>query len=160
MTCEPAGCYVIVNKSDVYFCVEQWDNYPTEDWGVGRLDRRVAGRAPLRIHDVSTAPNQDLVIIGHPNRIPMKVEQVQLQTWGSGPSAGQFSSTGHILNHSSGSMVVDVGTKKVVGAVYSGNPPIGPGCLPADPASCYRENFASPGVAYGWAAYPGAAYIP
>jgi hypothetical protein len=149
---------VLVNKSDVYYCVEQWDNYPAEDWGVGRLDRRVADRTPLPIKTTTTAPDSNLMIIGHPNQIPMKLEQVGLTGWGN----GAFSSTGHILNHSSGSMVLDITTGEVVATVTSGSPPIGVGCYLQNPSpeDCYREDFDAPGSVSGTAAYLAASHIP
>jgi hypothetical protein len=154
---DPGNCWVIVNKSDVYFCVEQWDEFlQGKDWGVGRLDRKVRGRTPLRIHTDVTAPNTSLMIIGHPNAIPMKLEQVQLQSWGN----DSFSSTGHILSHSSGSMVLDTITGEVIGTVTSGNPPIGLGCYSDPDVICYRENFALSGSVSGTAAYLAAPYIP
>ena len=161
LTCEPEGdCYVIVDKSDVYFCVQQWDNYPAQDWAVGRLDRKVTGRHPLQIHDDPlTTPSTNLVIVGHPNRIPMKVEGVQLTSW----AGGGWNSTGHVLNHSSGSMAVDASSNKVIGAVSGGNSPHGEGCNPPpNESGCEREDFASTvnQGAGGSAAYLGAAYIP
>ena len=163
LTCEPEGpCYVIVNKSDVYFCVEQWDGgYPPgPDWGVGRLDRKVVGRTPRPIQQLgSPAPN--LTMIHHPNRIPMKVESVQLQSSGS----GYYVVGGHVLQNSSGSMVIDESTGEVVGSVHgpgAGGPhPIGEGCAPPPYESgCVREDFAVPGSVYLTAAYLAAAYVP
>jgi len=144
--------------------MEQWDGWANPnppplapDWGIARLDRKVAGRVPLQIKETTSAPNTNLFIIGHPNSIPMKIEQVQLQTgsW----SNGYFASTGHILPHSSGSMVIDPISNEVVGTVYSGANTVGEGCSPAFPPFCTREDFASTGGVNETAAYLAKDYI-
>jgi hypothetical protein len=162
LTCDPFDpeyCWVTVDKDDVYFCVEQWDgfmNSPYPDWGVGRLDRKVKGRTPRRVRTDPTLPNTALTIVGHPNSIPMKVEEVQLVS----PGPVTFATTGHVLQQSSGSMVVDPATDEVVGAVRTGYHPIGFGCADTDPLVWKREDFAAPSSVTATAAYLAAAYVP
>jgi len=167
LTCEPGtlNCWILVNKDDVYYCVQQWDGCNTTscpfdtDWGVGRLDRSVKGRIPMPIkRNPLPLPGPDVTIVGHPNSIPMKVEQVQLPS--PGPT-GDYNATGHVLLHSSGSMVIDDVAGEVIGTVIAGNHQIDFACdPPPDADACYREDFAGPNGALAVPSYLAAPYIP
>jgi len=161
--CSGAGeenCWVIVNKSDVYYCVQQIDcpNGGADDWAVVQLDRNVVGRTPLPIRRDNLPPSDpDLTIVGHPIRIPMKIEEdVQLLFSGS----GYYQVDANVISGNSGSMVVDDENGEVIGVVNGPGDAIGVGCEPAEPDDCYRENFAALNLVYVTAAYLAKDYIP
>jgi hypothetical protein len=154
MTCSQDGdpgstvCWVTVPEQDVYSCqsvaLGGVEPGTSGDWAVVTLDRAVQGRRPLRIlRDPGQFPPVDapVTIVGHPNRIPMKVENVTVKN--AGPS---YSTTGRVLNGHSGSMAVDDGTGRVIGVVVAGGHPILPGCPLETPPRCYREWFEAPGA--------------
>ena len=156
-------CSVTVPENDVYSCksVIRGGVEPgtSGDWAVVTLDRDVPGRTPLRIlRDPAQFPPLDtpVTVVGHPNRIPMKVENVTVRS--AGPSYGI---TGHVLPGSSGSMAVDDATGKVIGVVVTGGHGILPGCPLQTPPRCYREWFDNPsggaGLTPAWLAKD---YIP
>lgn len=62
-----------VPQTDVYHCASIT---PADDadWALVKLDRPVAGRPPLHVRrSGAVANNTPLVIIGHPNGLPMKI---------------------------------------------------------------------------------------
>jgi hypothetical protein len=146
MTCDASGtCWVNVPASSVYACqsvvIGGVEPGTSGDWAVVTLDRSVQGHAALQIlRDPAQFPPLDspVTIVGHPNRIPMKVEHVTVAS--AGPSYG---TTGHVLKGHSGSMAVDAGTGKVVGVVVAGGHQLLPGCN-ALPPGCRREWFEDP----------------
>jgi hypothetical protein len=165
MTCDQDGtvCWVTVPQRDVYSCqsVILGGIAPgtSGDWAVVTLDRRVPDRPPLRIlRDPGQfpPPGAPVTIVGHPNRIPMKVEHVTVRN--AGPSS--YGTTGHVLKGHSGGMAVDDGTGRVIGVVVTGGHAILPGCQPPAPA-CYREWFEDP-AAGAWLtpAWLAKEYIP
>jgi hypothetical protein len=66
-------------KSEVYFCsgivgTQSLDDDTHRDWAVIRLDRSVPDHEPLRIRRAGRVPaGQDLILIGHPVGLPVKV---------------------------------------------------------------------------------------
>lgn len=64
-------------KSEVYFCggiVGSQSLEDGRDWAVVQLDRGVPDREPLRIRRAGSVPaGQDLILIGHPVGLPVKV---------------------------------------------------------------------------------------
>ena len=67
-----------VDADDVYACqrVEALrfsSNAPRRDWVIVRLDRRVRGRAPVRIMAEELAVGEAAALIGHPRGLPQKV---------------------------------------------------------------------------------------
>jgi hypothetical protein len=153
VTCDPSGspCWVNVPAKDVYECQSVTlggiEPGTSGDWAVVTLDRGIQGRTPLRIlRDPDQFPPLDspVTIVGHPNRIPMKVENVTVKS--AGPS---YSTTGHVLKGNSGGMAVDDGTLKVIGVVVGGGHLILPGCPPQVPADCRREWFEDPNAVAG-----------
>ena len=157
MTCEGGQCWVTVPEADVYFC--NGIHYsPTYDWAVVDLDRRVTGRNPLPIREQPYAPDPytDITIVGHPNRIPMKVQHTEI------PQGGGYTVRAHVLGGSSGSMAVDDTTGEVVGVLSTGGAFPLEGCQPDPvPAPCYREWFTNPSASATMvAAYLAGAYIP
>jgi hypothetical protein len=168
-TCDSSGtCWVNIPAEDVYSCASfvKGGVQPgtTGDWAVVTLDRSVSGRNPLDIaRDPLDFPpvSSPATIVGHPNRIPMKVESVVVTQ--AGPS---YTTSGHILHGSSGSMVVDDATDRVIGIVVSfasGSSAPLPGCQPpnSDEIECYREWFTNPsGGAWMTPAWLAKDYIP
>jgi hypothetical protein len=151
MTCDQDStvCWVTVPERDVYSCqsvvLGGIEPGTSGDWAVVTLDRRVWGRTPLRIlRDPGQFPPLDtpVTIVGHPNRIPMKVENVTVKN--AGPSS--YRTTGHVLRGNSGGMAVDDGTGRVIGIVVAGGHRILPGCQPQMPPGCHREWFEDPGA--------------
>ena len=102
-------------------------------------------------------PDTHVTIVGHPNSIPMKVERVQLPS--PGPT-GNYFSTGHVLFHSSGSMVIDEVTGEVIGTVRSGGHLVGVACDPPPDTICHREDFAGASGVEAVPSYLAAGYIP
>jgi V8-like Glu-specific endopeptidase len=117
MTCSDnlPVCWVTIPETDVYSCYSiAYD--PAQDWAVVTLDRTVQdSRQPLPIlRNPPFPPNQTPVtIVGHPNRIPMKVEHVTVT------DASQYKVGAHVLTGNSGSMVVNDGTGEVIGIASS-----------------------------------------
>jgi len=65
-----------VPMEDVYYCRELLDREeqkPGADWALVRLDRPVAGRAPLAVSRTEPAAGAPLFVIGHPSGLPTKV---------------------------------------------------------------------------------------
>jgi hypothetical protein len=80
--------------------------------------------------------------VGHPNRIPMKVEYSNVKA--GCPQCVDA----HVLNGSSGSMVVDEASGKVIGIVWGTFDGPVPACdAPYEPEPFYREWFSNPGAA-------------
>ena len=147
MTCDTSGtCWVNVPAEDVYRCVSvvRGGVQPgtSGDWAVVTMDRTIQGEhGPLHIlRDQTQFPpvGSPVTIVGHPNRIPMKAENVQVRY--AGPSYG---TSGHILHGHSGSMAVDDATGAVIGVVVSAGIQLLPGCQPPN-NQCYREWFENP----------------
>jgi hypothetical protein len=140
MTCASGNCWVTIPAANVYECESAviTDAYPSEDWAVVTLDRNVTGVTPLEIRRNSSPPtaHTPISIVGHPNHIPMKVEQGADFREASGV---YYADHAHVLLNSSGSMAVDEGTGEVVGVVYYGNGLLMPGCDISP--TCYREWF-------------------
>jgi len=164
LTCDPLDphdCWVTVPAADVYSCVDAHVVHNAHaDWAVATLDREVEGRTPLAILREPPSPSagSDVTIVGHPNRIPMKVEHVEVTTQCTSVTCSTFGTTGHVLKGNSGSMLVDNVTRKVIGVVVGGGGPLTVGCAPFD--DCKRENFTVPGSASSTPAWLAAAYIP
>lgn len=143
MTCDPGGtgpCWVTIPDQDVYSCMSAyWTHNEHEDWAVARLDRVVAGGTPLpiiRTEQEFPADGSPVTIVGHPNRIPMKVEHVHV----TGQCRFSYCTTGHVINGSSGSMAVDDVTGKVIGIVVDGDGEVLHDCS----SSCLREWLGDP----------------
>jgi hypothetical protein len=146
ITCDQSGtCWVNVPSADVYACRSfvKGGLQPgtTGDWAVVTLDRTVQGaHTPLRIlRDPGQFPpvGSPVTIVGHPNRIPMKVENTSVT------HAGAYLTDGHVIPGHSGSMAVDDATGLVVGVVVAGSWRLLPGCQPPNNV-CYREWFENP----------------
>jgi hypothetical protein len=159
MTCDPGGsdlCWVTIPKKDVYSCVQaRWMHTLDEDWAVARLDRVVQGGTPLPIlrKPAEFPPDgSPVTIVGHPNRIPMKVEHVHVTDQCHDP----YCTTGHVLNGSSGSMAVDDVTGKVIGVVVDGDAVIRRDCS----SNCLREWLSDPRHVKVSPAWQAAAHIP
>jgi len=131
-------CTVDVPEQDVYSC--QSVVRGVEDWAVVTLDRPVQGRTPLPILREPPFPpaSTPVTVVGHPNRILMKVEYAAVS-----PLCSNCVDA-HILHGSSGSMVVDEASGKVIGVVSTGAYWLKPGCEYDSDPPCYREWFGNP----------------
>jgi len=159
MTCDPDRsdpCWVTIPESNVYSCVRaRWTHTREEDWAVARLDRVVQGGTPLPIlrkPEDFPPDGSPVTIVGHPNRIPMKIERVKVIDHCPYP----YCTTGHVLNGSSGSMAVDDVTGRVIGIVVDGDPVIRRDCS----RSCLREWLSDPRHVKLSPAWQAAAHIP
>src|SRR6185295_20295462 len=109
----------------------------------------------LRDPDQFPPVDSPVTIVGHPNRIPMKVEDVKVRY-----GAPTYGTTGHVLHGHSGSMAVDDATGAVIGVVVSAGIQLLPGCQPVV-TTCYREWFENPSAgAYLTPAWLAKDYIP
>jgi hypothetical protein len=66
----------------------------------------------------------------------------------------------HVINGSSGSMVVDEATGKVIGVVSGGHNPLAPGCEFDTEPQCKRERFSAPVNVALTPAWQAALHIP
>lgn len=153
--CDSYPCRVPVPEADVYSCVSVATG--AGDWAVVTLDRDVQGRDPLPILREASFPptSTPVTVVGHPNRIVMKVEYAAVS------SNCSTCVDAHILHGSSGSMVVDETSGKVIGIVTTGAYGLLPGCEYDTDPPCYREWFGMPGAhAYVTPAWLAQAHIP
>lgn len=157
LNCEPDEvCTVLVPPQDVYSCESVVLSPPDEDWAVVTLDRTVQNRTPLPILRSEPFPpvSTPVMIVGHPNRIPMKVEHVNVVT-----ATSPYYIDAHVLQGSSGGMVVDEASGEVIG-IASGFQTL-PVIRPEFDSTCYYEWFSNPNagasVTPAWLAQ---AYIP
>jgi hypothetical protein len=116
----------IVSADRVYFCAEivanghpSSDPDPTNDgdWALFRLDRPVDfDHRPIPIRRGGPPLVQaDAIIAGHPHRLPLKFEIATVTT-----APSYVFGRGHVTPGSSGSMVVDTGSGRLVGVVSEG----------------------------------------
>jgi hypothetical protein len=107
---------VSVPATDVYSCTEvtgTWKDPPSlEDWAIFKVDRPVAGRAPLVVRNTGT-PNAggSLLLVGHPDGLPMKLAaggqakgdpSSHLINWGSSVDAFAGNSGSPVVHLASG----------------------------------------------------------
>lgn len=78
-----------IKKSNVYGCkevllrAEEESKYKVTDYAVIRLDRKVEGREPLKMRKLGFPRiGSDLVVIGHPSGLPMKISDGASVKWG------------------------------------------------------------------------------
>ncbi|MBI1749014.1 MAG: trypsin-like peptidase domain-containing protein [Acidobacteria bacterium] len=134
----------VIPASHVFFCttIVASGGGLDNDWSLMRLDRPVeSDRVPLKVRRRgSLVPNSAALLVGHPHRLPLKLEQGSAS---GGPTAVYGS--GHVTPGSSGSMVLGWGTGRVEGLVTTGSVDI-----VQDPElACYRECVASPPTCFG-----------
>lgn len=117
------------SSSDVYRCKEvitrEYQERPQwRDWAVLRLDRPVAGRAPVTVWGQEPPADEELVVIGHPMGLPSKIVaggQVRSNT----PDLPTFKTNLDAYDGNSGSAVftrssVERGAPLLVGILVNG----------------------------------------
>jgi len=100
------GTYSTHTERDVYRCesvVGAFDDGEV-DWAIVRLARPVEGHAPatLRTDAAALADGTPLALIGHPNGLPMKIDDGGVITWSSA-DASWLNATVDAFNGNSGS---------------------------------------------------------
>jgi V8-like Glu-specific endopeptidase len=128
-----------VKKSNVFSCKEillreeEESKYKIRDYIVIRLDRKVEGREPLKFRKLGFPHiGTDLVVIGHPSGLPMKVSDGASVKWGFNKDE-QISALGTLFKRryyfkanldtfsgNSGSPVFNMKTGKVEGLLIQG----------------------------------------
>lgn len=155
--CDDTPCTVSIPPEDVYSCQSVKKGPSGEDWAVVTLDRNVQGRTPLPILRQPPFPptSTPVTVVGHPNRIPMKVEQVNVI------ALCASCINAHVINGNSGSMVVDEASGKVLGTISGPHGVLLRGCEDTTDPPCYREWFGNPDAwAFVTPAWQAADYIP
>ncbi len=109
------------------------------DFSIIRLDRKVVGRAPLKLRTSGTISNTaSLVIIGHPTGLPTKISangKINLNT-----EATRFSTSLDTFHGNSGSAVFDAVSGQVEGILIMGKNDYRPSIL-SNPNSCQVANL-------------------
>lgn len=105
-----AGTLATLDADDVYRCAEvvAYHDDGDVDHAFVRLDRPVSGHAPalVRPEAAGLPAGTPLVMIGHPNGIPMKIDAGGAVTWSS-PGARWLTATVDAFSGNSGSGVFD-----------------------------------------------------
>ncbi len=128
----------VVPASDVYFCSDLIgrETQTDFDWGLWVLDRAVADRDPLRIRrQGQVRRGQELVMIGYPSGLPVKVAGGASVRSLSGSDA--FIANLDAFQGNSGSAVFDRQTLIIEGILYAGEEDY------VDSGECQRVNRCS-----------------
>lgn len=125
---------------DVYRCrqvvVARLTN--TQDFAVIRLDRKVTGRAPLRVRAAGKIPNNTgLVVIGHPSGLPTKVADGARVLHNGGRN--MFGANVDTFHGNSGSAVFNATSGEVEGILVQGRSDYRPS-IPSNENSCLVVN--------------------
>ncbi len=109
------------SKKNVYFCkkiISRSQNMLTKnDYALIQLDRKVIGRAPLKLSKKRVKVGTELVIIGHPTGLPTKIADgatVRKKNW------KHFKANLDSFGGNSGSAVINRKTGKVEGILVRG----------------------------------------
>lgn len=110
---------VTVSERDVYKCKEVMKHSLTKDsdFAVIRLDRKVEGRAPLKIAKSSAKVGDKIAMVGHPSGLPQKITDNAIVTK---VSRSEFKATLDAFQINSGSAVVNEKTGEVLGVLVRG----------------------------------------
>ncbi len=109
------------SANDVYQCssIVGRSNTSTQDWAVVRVDRDIVGHDPLAIRRSGTvSTGTPLVLIGHPNGLPIKYAGDA--TVRSSSSSSYFQSNLDAFGGNSGSAVFNANTLEVEGILVRG----------------------------------------
>ncbi len=129
-----------ISLNNVYLCksIVEAQLSPTMDFSIIRLDRKVVGRAPLKIRDSGkVSSSAELVVIGHPTGLPTKVSPNGKVTKNS--EATTISTTLDTFHGNSGSAVFDAKTGQVEGILIQGKTDYLPS-IASNPNSCMVVN--------------------
>ncbi|MBI5744552.1 MAG: trypsin-like peptidase domain-containing protein [Elusimicrobia bacterium] len=110
-----------VPAADVYYCADLIDREelkPGADWALVRLDRPVAGRAPLALSRSEPVAGAPLLVIGHPSGLPAKVAG-GANVRDASPS-GYFTANLDTYGGNSGSPVFNAETGLITGVLVRG----------------------------------------
>lgn len=110
---------ITVSENDVYKCksVIKASLTRTTDFALIRLDRKVVGRAPLKIADRPAKVGDKVAMIGHPSGLPQKIADTAVVT---AVSDTEFKATLDAFQLNSGSMVVNETTGELLGILIRG----------------------------------------
>jgi V8-like Glu-specific endopeptidase len=106
---------------NIYLCktVVESQLTPTMDFTIIRLDRKVVGRAPLKIRDSGKVSNStEFMVIGHPTGLPTKISPHGKIT--KNTETTTISTTLDTFHGNSGSAVFDAKTGQVEGILIQG----------------------------------------
>lgn len=129
-----------ISVNNIYLCksVIEAQLSPTMDFSIIRLDRKVVGRAPLKIRETGKVGDKtQLVVIGHPTGLPTKVSPNGKITKNSEPTV--ISTTLDTFHGNSGSAVFDASTGLVEGILIQGKTDYRPS-IPGNAQSCQVVN--------------------
>lgn len=134
--------------SNVYKCkaiIAREKNLETQnDFAVIRLDRKVKGRAPLKVRLTGKVENStELLIIGHPASLPTKI--VDRGTMRANDNAVFFNANIDSFAGNSGSPVMDARTGLVEGILVRGEKDF----IYDNDKSCYTTNVCAEGTCRG-----------
>lgn len=110
-----------IPASNVYTCksIVEAQLSSTMDFGIIRLDRKVVGRAPLKIRESGKiSSSTELVVIGHPTGLPTKVSPKGKVT--KNTEVTKISTTLDTFHGNSGSAVFDARSGLVEGILIQG----------------------------------------
>lgn len=109
------------------------------DFAIIKLDRKVVGRAPLKLRSSGKLSNTaSLVVIGHPTGLPTKITANGKVTLNTEPT--RFSTTLDTFHGNSGSAVFDAITGQVEGILIMGKSDYRPS-IDSNPESCQVANI-------------------
>ena len=129
-----------ISLNNVYLCksVIEAQLSPTMDFSIIRLDRKVIGRAALKIRENGkVADKSELVVIGHPTGLPTKVSPKGKIT--KNTELTTISTTLDTFHGNSGSAVFDASTGLVEGILIQGKTDYRPS-IAGNPQSCQVVN--------------------
>ncbi len=112
----------VVSADNVYFCSQVMDRQLQGDYdhSVVRLDRAVVGRTPIPIRRDGLVDNgSPLVLVGHPNVLPMKAA-AGAEVKNNRGTTPWFEANTDSYGGNSGSMVVNTNTWKIEGILVRG----------------------------------------
>lgn len=129
-----------MSLNNIYLCksIVEAQLTPTMDFSIIRLDRKVVGRAPLKIRESGKVNSAtELVVIGHPTGLPTKVSPSGKIT--KNTEATTISTTLDTFHGNSGSAVFDAKTGQVEGILIQGKTDYRPS-VANNPNSCMVVN--------------------
>lgn len=110
-----------ISLSNIYLCksIIEAQLSSTTDFAIIRLDRKVVGRAPLKVRESGrVSSSTELVVIGHPTGLPTKVSAKGKIT--KNTESTKISTTLDTFHGNSGSAVFDARSGQVEGILIQG----------------------------------------
>jgi len=130
-----------ISANNVYRCksIVEAELSGSMDFGIIRLDRKVTGRAPLKIRESGkVSSSTELVVIGHPTGLPTKVSPKGKIT--KNTEVTKISTTLDTFHGNSGSAVFDARSGLVEGILIQGKTDYYRPSINGNPRSCQVVN--------------------